>query len=343
MADVENPKGYACPELLIDPAELAGRLARISHQPSAADADPLAVAGRTPSRRFDVVTTTPAASFGPCDPPHRRLDALATNAGEKCGLGVEDAPATVVIDLRPAEAFAAGHIPGAAHLDLFGVSLIDTDPAPLDAFLWIIAHLLAARGVDAEHPVVVYDEQSGIRAARAFWFLELFGHPDARLLDGGFGAWERGGHPVTAAAAPPVRGQWTPGRDSERLATWRDVRERLGRADAAILDTRSDGEYCGANVRAKRGGAIPGAVHIEWTRNLGADGAFKPADELRAMYAAGGITPDREVLTYCQGGYRAAHGYLALRLLGFPRVRNYLGSWKEWGDREDLPIETPGP
>jgi thiosulfate/3-mercaptopyruvate sulfurtransferase len=107
-----------------------------------------------------------------------------------------------------------------------------------------------------------------------------------------------------------------------------------------IIDTRSDGEYCGTTVRAKRGGAIPGAVHIEWTRNLEPDGRFKPAGELRHMYVNAGVTPDREVITYCQGGYRAAHTYLALRLLGYPRVRTYLGSWKEWGDREDLPIEN---
>ncbi len=105
--------------------------------------------------------------------------------------------------------------------------------------------------------------------------------------------------------------------------------------------TIRDGEHNGTTVRAKRGGAIPGAVHVEWSRNLGPDGAFKPAGELRAMYEAAGVTPDKEIVTYCQGGYRAAHGYLALRLLGYPRVRNYTGSWKEWGDREDLPIEKP--
>ena len=94
-------------------------------------------------------------------------------------------------------------------------------------------------------------------------------------------------------------------------------------------------------MRAARGGAVPGAVHLEWTNNLGPDGAFKPLDELRKMYEHAGVTPDREVVTYCQGGYRAAHSYLALRLLGYPRVRNYIGSWKEWGDRVDLPIEHP--
>ena len=251
------------------------------------------------------------------------------------------ADAPVLLDLRQAEAFAAGHIPGAAHLDLFGISLTDTDPAPLAAFLWMIGHLLSLRGVEPERTVVVYDEKSGIRAARAFWFLEYFGHPDVRQLDGGFGAWEREGRAVTREAAAPKASGWLPGRSEDRLSTWRRLRDRLGAPDLAVLDTRTDGEYCGATVRARRGGAVPAAVHIEWTRNLGADGAFRPADELRALYEGAGVTPDKEVISYCQGGYRAAHSYLALRLLGYPRVRNYLGSWKEWGDREDLPIETP--
>jgi thiosulfate/3-mercaptopyruvate sulfurtransferase len=247
----------------------------------------------------------------------------------------------LVIDLRPAENFAAGHIPGAVHLDLWGLSLVDTDPGPLKAFMWIVDHLLNLRGVDGSTPVVMYDDQSGIRAARAFWFLEYFGHEHVQVLDGGFAAWTAAGLPVTADAAPPPKSTWTGTPRPETIATWRDVRDRLGRPGTVIVDTRSDAEYCGTNVRAKRGGAIPGAVHIEWTRNLGPDGAFKPADDLRKMYEAAGVTPDKEIVTYCQGGYRAAHAYLALRLLGYPRVRNYTGSWKEWGDRDDLPLETP--
>jgi thiosulfate/3-mercaptopyruvate sulfurtransferase len=247
----------------------------------------------------------------------------------------------LLIDLRPAEAFAAGHLPGAVHLDLFGISAVDTDEAPLKAFFWIIEHLLASRGVAAGVPVVVYDDQSGIRAARAFWFLEYFGHDEVRLLDGGYAAWTRAGLETTQSADKPVGTDWTGTREAQTLASWRDVRARLTQADALILDTRSDGEYCGTQVRAARGGAIPGAVHLEWTRNLDQDGAFKPLAELREMYEGAGVTPDKDVVTYCQGGYRAAHSYLALRLLGYPRVRNYIGSWKEWGDRVDLPIEHP--
>jgi thiosulfate/3-mercaptopyruvate sulfurtransferase len=247
----------------------------------------------------------------------------------------------LLLDLRPPDAYAAGHIAGAMHLDLWGVSLIDTDPAPLQAFMWMIEHVLALHGVDAATPIVVYDEQSGVRAARAFWFLEYFGHPSVRLLDGGFNAWIAAGLPVTREASPAPASEWKGKREPQTLATWKDVRNALGRGDAIILDTRSDGEYTGATVRARRGGAIPGAVHIEWTRNLTPEGGYKPADELRQLYENAGVTPDREVITYCQGGYRAAHSYLALRLLGYPRVRMYVGSWKEWGDKEALPIELP--
>jgi thiosulfate/3-mercaptopyruvate sulfurtransferase len=247
----------------------------------------------------------------------------------------------LVLDLRPPEAYVAGHVPSALHVDLWGVSLVDTDPAPLKAFMWMIEHVLVVHGVTADTPVVVYDDQSGIRAARAFWFLEYFGHPSVRMLDGGFGAWQRVGLPIDRDAAPPPQSEWTGEREGSRLATWKDVRAAVGRSGTVLLDTRSDAEYCGVLVRAKRGGAIPGAVHIEWTRNLTPEGEFKPAAELERMYADAGVTPDREVITYCQGGYRAAHSYLALRLLGYPRVRVYVGSWKEWGDREDLPIERP--
>lgn len=264
---------------------------------------------------------------------------LLTNPTQLAGELKSDRP-PLVLDLRPAEDFAAGHIPGAVHLDLWGVSLIDTDPAPLRAFMWMIGHVLNLRGVDPATPAVVYDEQSGVRAARAFWFLEYFGHPNPRLLDAGFNAWIRAGLPVSRDTQAPRPSTWSFTPQPSTIATWRDVNERLGQPGTVILDARTDGEYRGTTIRAKRGGAIPGAVHIEWTRNLTPDGEFKPAPELSAMYESAGVTRDKEVVTYCQGGYRAAHAYVALRLLGYPRVRNYTGSWKEWGDREELPIET---
>ena len=248
-------------------------------------------------------------------------------------------PAPLLIDLRPAEQFARGQIPGAVHLDLWGVSLIDTSEAPLRAFMWMIAHVFALRGVTDDRTVVVYEADSGIRAARAFWFLEYLSHPRVQMLDGGINAWQAAGQPLSTEPATPVASQWEGRLAPSVVATWRDVRDRLGDRSTTIVDTRSGGEHRGEVVRARRGGKIPGAVHVEWKDNLTGDGHFKSPADLRAMYAAAGVAPDREAITYCQGGYRAAHGYLALRILGFPRVRNYTGSWKEWGDRDDLPIE----
>lgn len=251
-------------------------------------------------------------------------------------------PQLCLIDTRPAEAFAQGHIPGSIHLDLFGLSLIDTSPAPLKAFLWMIHHLFETRGVSREKEVVLYEETSGMRGARGFWFLEYFGHPSARVLDGGIRAWREAGYPVTTDVVSPRAASFAAAERRDLLATAEDVLRGIEKATVRLLDTRSDDEYMGRNVRAARGGAIPGAVHLEWTQNLDASGKYKPAAELRQMYQNVGITPDKEIIPYCQGGYRSAHTYLALRLLGFPRIRNYLGSWKEWGDRLDLPIEKPG-
>jgi thiosulfate/3-mercaptopyruvate sulfurtransferase len=247
----------------------------------------------------------------------------------------------LLIDLRPTEQVIKGLIPGAVHLDLWGLSLVDTSPAPLRAFMWMIGHLFALRGVTPDRSVVVYDTDSGIRGARAFWLLEYLGHPNVRLLDGGIDAWVSAGLRLTTDAQAPVASKWHGWPDPNCLATWQEVRAGLEQPSVCLLDTRSDDEYFGRTVRAKRGGAIPGAVHLEWTHNLAADGRYKSAEELESMYRAVGVTGDREVITYCQGGYRAAHTYLALRILNFPRVRNYTGSWKEWGDREDLPIEQP--
>ncbi len=248
-------------------------------------------------------------------------------------------PDLIILDLRPPEDFANGHIPGARSLDIFGISLVDTRPQPLAAFLWIIEHLIDAKGVSTDSRVVVYDRISGERAARLFWFLEFFGHAHVHLLNGGYQAWTGNGFDTTRDAKVWGRGNFKANARPELLATGEDVLERLGKQETAIVDARSAAEHNATLVRSARGGRIPGAVHMEWTHNLDSDGMFKPAGDLAARYAGIGVTPDREVIPYCQGGYRSANTYLALRLIAYPRVRNYLGSWGEWGNRSEFPIE----
>ena len=128
----------------------------------------------------------------------------------------------LLLDARAAEEFAAGHLPDAVHLDLWGFSLIDTDDAPLRSFLWMIEHVLALRGVTSDRPVVVYGDTSDLRAARVFWFLEYFGHPDVRVLDGGVQAWLASGFALSTAVTTPTPSAWTGTSRPETLATWQN-------------------------------------------------------------------------------------------------------------------------
>ncbi len=252
-------------------------------------------------------------------------------------------PRLVLLDMRQPEAYSNGHIPGARSFDIFGISLIDTKPEPLNAFLWIIEHLIQAKGVNVDSTVVVYDDIAGMKSARLFWFLEFFGHTGVHMLNGGHNAWVAARLPLTSEAVVVTRpGNFKMKPQRERLATVDDVLDNINKSGSVIIDTRTDGEYTGQIVRSARGGAIPGAVHLEWTKNLDDHGFFKSADELTAMYSAAGIHPDQEVIPHCHGGYRSAHTYLALRLIGFPKVRNYLGSWGEWGNKPGLPIVQVG-
>ena len=253
-----------------------------------------------------------------------------------------DDPGLRIIDVRPGERYAMGHIPGARHYPIYAVNCDDTDEAPMNSFTRMWAFLLGHRGVAMDHTVVICGETSGMTATRGFWFLEYLGHRDVHVLDGGYGAWARAGLPTLRDAEPNQAAPFRFEARAELVATYRDVLAAIEAPDGLILDTRSPGEYQGTDVRAARGGAIPGAVHQNWIENVTDEGEMKSAAVMRARFEELGVTPDKEIIPYCQTGYRSAHAYFALRLLGYPRVRNYLGSWNEWGNRQELPIEVPG-
>jgi thiosulfate/3-mercaptopyruvate sulfurtransferase len=264
----------------------------------------------------------------------------------------EHLDSVTLIDLRPAEDFAVGHIEGSKHLDIYGVSLNDTSEAPLKSFLAIFQTLFGARSVSNDRPVVIYDHETGERAARAVWLLSVLGHPDVKILDGGSQAWAASGQklvqlskpaePVDPAKAPPTAPPYKGGpRHMDLLATRFDVHDAIGNEKIVILDVRRESEYRGTEQRAKRAGTIPGAVHSFWRDHLDAHGALKPAQVIRDLYESRGVTPDKSIIAVCHGGYRSANTFIALKSLGYPKVRNYLGSWAEWGSREDSQIIIP--
>ena len=246
-----------------------------------------------------------------------------------------------VVDVRVGECYAMGHIPGASHFSVYGVNIYDSDEAPLKSFTHMWAFLLGLRGITAHVTIVVYDDISGMSAARAFWFLEYLGHAHVHLLDGGFDAWRTAGLPMERDAQAPKAGVYEYETVRQRVATYQDMLDAIDVPGKVILDTRSRKEWLGTDRRAARGGTIPSAVHMDWENHLTADGKLKQADALRTMFEARGVTAEKEVLAFCNTGYRSAHAYLVLRMLGYPRVRNYVGSWQEWGNRDSCPAVTP--
>lgn len=252
-------------------------------------------------------------------------------------LGMLGDPGLLLVDTRPHAEYAGGHIPGAVNLDLFAFHWADTSASGLDAFTRQSARLMSFCGAGGASRVVFYDGASGMTAARGVWLLEYLGRgAAARMLDGGFSGWTAaGGLPVEARPNAFRPSPFEARPDAGVVAGYEYVRDNLGRL--AVVDARSPAEYSGDAVRAARAGHIPGAVNIDWTGNLRADGTFKDAGGLARLY--GGLPASGEVVAYCQGAYRAASTFVALRLLGRGNVRVYLGSWGEWGNMPELPAE----
>jgi thiosulfate/3-mercaptopyruvate sulfurtransferase len=248
-------------------------------------------------------------------------------------------PNLTLIDTRPPAEYWAGHLERARHFDPFPFHHADTGDAAMNEVRGQLAWIFSALGITGHETVVFYESESGMRATRGAWLLEYMGHPSVRMLDGGLHQMANPKLVTTAVAVTPSNFLGTP--QAAALATYQYVADHLGHPEVQIFDVRSDEEYFGERVRARRGGAIPGAIHCDWRHSLDDRGAFKPAAQLRAEFEQMGLRPEREIIPYCQGGYRSANAYYALRLAGYPRVRNYLGSWGEWGNREDLPIEKP--
>ena len=174
-------------------------------------------------------------------------------------------------------------------------------------------------------------------SARGVWLLLYFSHKNVSMLDGGFQKWKRNGCTIEIKTNPLIYSKFRGKINSNILATAKEIRYSLGNKNMVLVDARSKVEFNGSDVRAIRRGHIPSAVNINWENNI-TNGTFKRIDKLSKIYLK--IPKKSKVVTYCQGGYRAANAFVVLKTLGYKKVKMYLGSWGEWGNKSDLPVSN---
>jgi thiosulfate/3-mercaptopyruvate sulfurtransferase len=248
------------------------------------------------------------------------------------------------VDENP-DLYDEGHVPGAIKLhwrdDL--QDPVERDLVEREAF----ERLMGERGISNDTTLVLYGDKNNWFAAYAYWYLKIYGHEDVRILDGGRQKWIDEGRELSTDVPEATTATYSARERDETIRARRDaVLGAIGRD--TLVDVRSPQEFSGELIAApgyeqegaQRGGHIPTAQSIPWAQAVRDDGTFKSADELRQLYEGKGVTPDRAVTAYCRIGERSAHTWFVLReLLGYQAVRNYDGSWTEWGNLVDVPIE----
>lgn len=248
----------------------------------------------------------------------------------------------VIVDLSQPESYIRGHLAAARYFE-YGRAVGAAKPVmgllPEPA---AFGEELARCGITPESTVIAYDDEGGGRAGRLLWTLMVTGHKRLAMVDGGILAWAAAGLPLTdevqsieAATPYPVS------FGADHIADHDYILANLNNPNVALLDARSPMEYTGKKALAARGGHIPGAVNLNWTdcMDMNRNRTLKHEDELRAMLAERGLTPDKEIICYCQTHHRSALSFMMLKHLDYERVRGYPGSWSEWGNREGTPVE----
>lgn len=246
------------------------------------------------------------------------------------------------------EAYDEGHIPGAIGWN-WTTQL--QDPVRRDILSKEqLEALLSNSGIANDDLIILYGDNNNWFAAYAYWQLKIYGHEKVKLMNGGRQKWVAENRPLTTDVPTPTPTNYQAKEANKELrALFPDVHSVLGKEGVGLVDVRSPLEFSGEIIAppgmtetAQRAGHIPGAANIPWSQAVNEDGTFKSYDELKELYAKQGITPDKEVVTYCRIGERSSHSWFVLQeLLGFPKVRNYDGSWTEWGSMVGVPIENP--
>lgn len=271
-------------------------------------------------------------------PSPTRLPLLLEPAELQARLGDAD---LLIVDLGKESVYLQAHVPGAV---LFNVKQLVSGQQPAPGKLAPAAQLSAALssiGLTPQTHVVVYDDEGGAAAGRFIWTLDVLGHAHYSYLNGGIHAWLAAGLPAESRANAPRPSSYDAVLSGTANADLDYVLAHHADTDHVIWDARSPEEYKGSLVRAQRSGHIPGARNYEWTRAVDRANALRvrPLEEVRAELAALGITGDKTIVTHCQTHHRSGFTYLLGKILGFEKMKAYPGSWSEWGNLPDTPIE----
>ena len=240
------------------------------------------------------------------------------------------------------DAYFAGHIPGAVHCDWS--TDLSAPPPPSGHPRWMLlppddfARTMSRLGISNDTTVVGYDAEGGHHAARLWVALRRYGHDTCAVMEGGIQKWTAEGRPLEKGDVAVPAGRFVSDPREGVIASKEDVLAAVRRGDPWLLDVRRETEYTGEEVRAARGGHIPGAVHMLWKDALRDDWMLRDPDELEELYTNAGFVPDTSTITYCQAGVRAAFTHLLLTALGHEDVRTYDGSWEEWGNDPSMPV-----